>query len=67
MVHASLTGKEARRRELVNVDKIHNSWDFLDQTWDQFDSIKAESPAEPYRHREEAVAFADSWVSPSPM
>lgn len=61
-VHRILTGPRARRSERLDPDYVHQVWDALDRSVDEFDSIRREPPAPPYRSQEEVQRYADSWL-----
>lgn len=61
-VHRILTGPRARRSERLDSDYVHQVWDALDRSIDEFDSIRREPPAPPYRSQEEVQRYADSWL-----
>jgi hypothetical protein len=62
LIHKALTGAKARRSEHVDRHLLHAAWDILDQTWSEFDAMKAFIPG-PFTRREDIVRFADGWVS----
>lgn len=63
-IHAVVSGAKARRRDLPDVEQLHTIWESLEKSWDEFEALKTEPSAAPFREAEEAVRFADSWVSP---
>jgi hypothetical protein len=62
LIHKALTGAKARRSESVDRHLLHAAWDILDQTWSEFDAMKAFIPG-PFTRHEDIVRFADGWVS----
>lgn len=62
LIHKALTGAKARRSEHVDRHLLYAAWDILDQTWSEFDAMKAFVPG-PFTRHEDIVRFADGWVS----
>ncbi|BEI87789.1 uncharacterized protein CcaverHIS019_0105070 [Cutaneotrichosporon cavernicola] len=60
-IHAVLSGAKARKRDLPDVEQLHSIWESLDQSWEEFDNLKNEPSATPYREHDEVASFADGW------
>ncbi|KAL1413541.1 hypothetical protein Q8F55_001315 [Vanrija albida] len=61
MIHGALTGPKARRTEKVNGNEIRQIWEALEQSWEEFESLKHESANAPFRQTDEVVYFSDAW------
>ncbi|TXT15729.1 hypothetical protein VHUM_00232 [Vanrija humicola] len=61
MIHGALTGPKARRNEKVNGNEIRQIWEALEQSWEEFESLKHESANAPFRQTDEVVYFSDAW------
>ncbi len=45
------------------MERIHTIWESLEQSWEEFEGLKNESAAMPFRETDESMRFADGWVS----
>lgn len=41
LVHGALTGAEARRRNVIDEDKLHAAWEILDKAWHDIDQVRS--------------------------
>jgi hypothetical protein len=62
-IHAVLSSSKARKRDLPDVEQLHVIWESLEQSWEEFENLKSEPAATPFRERDEVMRFADGWVS----
>lgn len=45
------------------MEQLHAIWESLEQSWDEFENLKSEPGATPFRERDEVIRYADGWVS----
>jgi hypothetical protein len=62
LIHKALTGAKARRSERVDRRLLNDAWEALEESWIEFEGIKAFSP-DPLTRQDDVVRFADGWVS----
>lgn len=61
MVHGALTGPEARRRNLVDEDKLQAAWEILDKAWHDIDQVRSLGVSGGLIGPEEVERYIASW------